>query len=144
MARYIDPTNILEFFEAPIQEEQAITHNSHNFIKVHFGRLKASKYFFRLDQAVKDRKLWEAFKAISNNYRTYQCLQIIEENVRMDLQDAIRRKEELGRIIQDQVSKSAFTYTSMEDPQITPDMIIQGSENLTKEVRDKIILNCQL
>jgi hypothetical protein len=144
MARYIDPTNLLEFFESPIRDEPLVNSHSHNFAKVHWGRQRASKYFFRLDQAVKDRKLWKAFKTISANYRVYLCLQVTEEKVRLDLEDAIRRKEELGRVIQDQVSKTAFTYTSIEDPQITPDMIIQGHENLNKEVRDKIHLNCKL
>ena len=65
VARFADPTNLLEFFETHVVEEKPVMPNSSHIIKVHWGRIKAAKYFFELEEARKDRKLWEAFKMIS-------------------------------------------------------------------------------
>lgn len=140
----MDQTNLLEFFESAVVEEKPVLPSSSVVLKVHWGRLRAAKYFFRLEEARKDRKLWDSFKAISNHYRNYLCLQLVQEKLRQDLEQATRKAVELSRLIEDQISKCSFTYTCMEDSRIRPEMIIGGSENVTKEVREKILLNCQL
>jgi len=113
-------------------------------LQVHWGRIKAAKYFFRIEQARKDRKLWESFKAISQAYKSLLCQQLIVDKLKQDLEAATLKSADLSRSIEDQISKCAFTYTSLEDPRIRPELIINGSDNLTKEVRDQILLNCQL
>ena len=124
--------------------EEAAKSTSSLVTKVHWGRLKAAKYFFELEEARKDRKLWEAFKTIAANYRSYLCLQLVREKLQQDLEATVLKAVELGRTIEDQISKSACTYTCMQDHSLRPDMIIGGAESVTKEVRDKIMLNCQL
>jgi hypothetical protein len=144
VARYLDQTNLLEFFEAPVVQEQPVTPSSSLVIRVHWGRLKAAKYFFQLEEARKDRKLWEAFKVIAANYRSYLCLQLVREKLQQDLEAATKKAMDLSFTIEDQISKSACTYTCMQDHSIRPDWIIGGSEHMTKEIRDQIMTNCQL
>jgi hypothetical protein len=140
----VDQSNLLEFFECAVTQEQPVTASSSVVLKVHWGRLRAAKYFFRLEEARKDRKLWDSFKVIANHYRNFLCLQLVQEKLKQDLELATKKAVDLGRTIEDQISKCAFTYTCMEDSRIRPEMIIAGSENVTKEVREKIMLNCQL
>jgi len=144
VARYIDQSNLLEFFEKPVVDEQPANSKSHVILQVHWGRIKAAKYFFRIEQARKDRKLWESFKAISQAYKSLLCQQLIVDKLKQDLEAATLKSADLSRSIEDQISKCAFTYTSLEDPRIRPELIINGSDNMTKEVRDQILLNCQL
>ena len=144
VARFVDQTNLLEFFETHVVEEKPVMPNSSHIIKVHWGRIKAAKYFFELEEARKDRKLWEAFKMISSNYRNYLCLNLVREKLQADLEAANRKMQEVGRYIEDQISKAACTYTCMQDHSIRPEMIIGGAETVTKEIRDKITTNCQL
>ena len=144
MTRFIDQTNILEFFETPVKVEPMVTPSSNIILKVHWGRIKASKYFFRIPESRKDRKLWEAFKAISAAYRNYLCQQLVVDKLKQDLEVNSKRTVDLGRAIEDQISKIAFSYTSLEDPRIRPEMIINGSEHINKDIRDQILLNCKL
>ena len=69
--RFIDPTNLMEFFEVPVHHEPALTATSSNISRVHIGRLKASNYFFRINEARKNRKLWESLRLILDNYRMF-------------------------------------------------------------------------
>ena len=125
-------------------KEKDVTPASSHVIRVHWGRLKAAKYFFQLEEARKDRKLWEAFKVISANYRAYLCLQLAREKAQQDLEAATRKTLDLGRTIEDLISKAACTYTCMQDHSVRPEMIIGGGEHITKELREQIMTNCQL
>ena len=145
VVRYLDSTNILEFFEAAVDQEKPFVKGQSNMIQaVHQGRIIASKYFFRLDQVRKDRKMWEQLKGLSTNYRAFLCQRMIVDKMDHDLKVSNFKCEELLRQLEDQISKISFTYSIAETPQIRPDMIIHGSSDLTKEMRDKISFNSQL
>ena len=144
VTRFIDQSNILEFFESPVVTEKAVTSSSSLIQQVHWGRHKASKYFFRIQEAKSDRKLWESFKALSTSYRAYLWQQLLVDKMRRELDQATKRTFDLGRTLDDQISKIAFTYTTIENPQVRPEMIIHGSEQVTQEIRDRIMLNCKL
>ena len=111
---------------------------------VHQGRIIASKYFFRLEQVRKDRKMWEQLKGLSTNYRAYLCQRMIVDKMEHDLKVANFKCEDLLRQLEDQISKISFTYSIAETPPIRPDMIIHGSSDLTKGDERPINFNCQL
>ena len=145
VVRYLDPTNILEFFEAPVTQEPSFVEGKSNTIQaVHHGRIIASKYFFRLEQIRKDRKMWEQLKALSTNYRAYLCQRMLVDKMEHDLRICHQKSEELLRQLEDQISKISFTYSIVETPTIRSEMIIHSSKDLTKEMRDTIQFNCQL
>ena len=78
----IDPTNILEFFESAVKPEPPFVQGKSNMIQaVHQGRVIASKYFFRLEQVRKDRKMWEQLKGLSTNYRAYLCQRMLVDKM---------------------------------------------------------------
>ena len=143
MARFFDQTNIMEFFESPVREEPFPLSSAHMILKVHSGRLKASKYFFRLPEARKDRKLWESLKTISTTYRNYLCQKLIVEKLKKELEIAVMKTAEIGRNLDDLISQASMSYTSIENPQIRPDMVINSS-GLSQENRDQVALNCKL
>ena len=134
---------MLEFFESPVREEPFISAASHIIFKIHWGRLKASKYFFRLPEVRSDRKLWESFRMISATYRSYLCQKLIVEKLKKELEIAVMKTAEIGRTLDDLISKASMSYTSIENPQIRPDLVI-NSESLSKENRDQIAMNCKL
>lgn len=145
VVRYIDPTNILEFFEAAVEQEPPFVKGQSNMIQaVHQGRIIASKYFFRLDPVRKDRKMWEQLKALSSNYRAYLCQRMLVDKMENDIKVANFKSEDLLRQLEDQISKISFTYSTAETPKIRPEMVINGSKDLTQEMRENISFNCHL
>jgi hypothetical protein len=127
-----------------VVEEPLNSVNSSPIARVYFGRLKASKYFFRLPDAKRDRKLWDALRNISAMYRAFLGQKLMVDKLTLDLEEANKKTQEIGRQLEDQISKSAFTYSSIENPKLRPDLIINGSEEVGKGARDQILLNCKL
>ena len=85
MARYIDQTGLLEFFEAPIKPEPPLTPLSHSISRVYYGRLYASDYLFRLPQVKTNKKLLETIKMVSETYRTLCSYKINIEMMESEL-----------------------------------------------------------
>ena len=74
LVRYLDPTNLLEFFESPVEKEKPLDNTATKIQGVHWGRIKASQHFFRLAKAKADRKLWDQIKDLSTCYKAYLLL----------------------------------------------------------------------
>lgn len=145
IVRYIDPTNTMELFEAAVRPEPTYKHGTSNLIQaVHYGRIIASKYFFRLDTVRKDRKMWEHLKSLSTNYRAYLCQRMLVDKMEYEIKIASEKSLEYMRQMEDQISKIAFTYSMVETPAIRPEMIVNNSKDLTDKMRKDIDFNCRL
>ena len=46
--------------------------------------------------------------------------------------------------LHDMVGKAAITYTQLEDPKITPELVISGAAELTEAMRKQLTTNSQL
>lgn len=55
IARFIDRTNIMEFFEKPAIPEPPLDHKSSDIARTHYGRIYASQWLFRLIESKKTR-----------------------------------------------------------------------------------------
>ena len=139
----MDQSNLLEFFEAPVVQEPPSSMNTNVISRIYFGRLKASKYFFRLPEAKKDKKLWDSLRSISSMYRVYLSQRMLSEKLQREIEEGNRKTTELLRQLDDMISKSGVTYSCIENKKLNPNMILT-TENLNKEVRDQILLNCRL
>jgi hypothetical protein len=135
---------LTEFFENPVLNEPPLNSSSSMISKVYYGRLKASAYFFRLKEAKSNRKLWDSVKAISDTHRNYISHKLAVESLKRELKIAEEKVLEIGDNLDDQISKCAFTYTRIENPAIRPEMIINGSDNVTKEIRESTMMNCRM
>ena len=145
IVRFIDPTNILEFFEAAVHQEPPFVQGQSNIIQaVHNGRIIASKYFFRLEEVRKDRRMWESLKALAVNYRAYLGHMMLVDKMTHELNIANAKRQEFLRQMEDQISKIAMTYSIVETPKLRTDMIINGSQELTQEMRKDIDFNCRM
>ena len=144
VSRFIDPTNLTEFFEAAVRQEQTVTDRSHQINKVHYGRLQASAYFFRNPTLKGNKKLWESLRQISETYRNYLSQKVSLEVLTRELRNSEDKTKALIVTLDDLISKCAFTYTTAENPQISADMIINGAAEVTNEVRSLIIMNSKL
>ena len=144
IVRFFDPTNLLEFFEVPVYPEPVLTDKSTMIQAVFWGRLKASKYFFRFNSARMDRRLWDAIKTLSNNYKSYLSHRMVVERIQNDLKIVAAKTAELERTMEDQIHKIAISYASIESPKVRPGMIVNDSANLSKEDRENILFSCQL
>ena len=144
VARYIDRTNLLEFFESAITPELPLGNSSSDLTKIYYGRVYAGEWLFRLDKAKRNKKLWEAFRAVSELYRSLASHKINIEVLEHDLQETRDKVFTMETNLNDMVSKAAFTYTSIEDSKITPELIIAGGEGLTGDMRSQLNTNAQL
>ena len=144
IARAIDRTNLMEFFEAPVTKEPSLTNQSHNISRVYFGRIKASQYFFRRPETRSNRKFWDGLRTISDTHRSYQSQVLAIEVLKNDLREAEKRAAEIGRNLDDLISKSAFTYTLMNNPTSAPDIILKGMDSSSSEIRKEVSMNCRM
>ncbi len=145
VARYVDPHNMLQFFESPVTQGDPTQAGNNPVHRTHFGRLKASKYFHRLPEAKRDRKLWDQLHAINSTYKGYLCQTLMIERLNYDLEIANRKKGELERQMDNMITQAGCTYTTIESPGLRALNIINGGEHsVTQEIRNLIMLNCRL
>ncbi len=140
----MDTTNILQFFEAPVKQGDPNRLDNNPVHRTHFGRLKASKYFHRLPESRRDKKLWDQLHAISSTYKGYLCQKLIVEKLNIDLEVANTKRTDLERILDNLISQAACTYTTIETPNVRAENIIHGDQNVSQEVRNRIMLNSRL
>ena len=143
-ARFIDPTNLMEFFEAAVRKEPPLTSQSSNISRVYFGRVKASKYFFRKPETRNNRKFWDGLRTISDTYRGYLSQVLAVEVLKNDLREGERRAAEIGRTLDDLISKSAFSYTLISNPNSAPDVILKDMDKASSEIRKEVSMNCRM
>jgi len=144
VARYIDQTNIIEFFEEPVRPESTnLTSSSSNIVKLHIGRMNATSYFFKNPEIKKNRKLWDSVKSLSDYYRSCLSHSLMIEALKQQIREAEQKAIEMKHTLEDQTSKVAFTYTTLDNPAFRPEMIINGVDNDPK-MRETIVMNCKL
>lgn len=144
VCRYIDKTNILEFFESAPYPEPPLDHNSSAISKIYYGRLYAGEWLFRIEKAKRNKKLWEAFLALSEKYRTLSSFKVNVEVLEHELQCTKDKVAIMETELHDMIGKVSFTYTALEDANITPELIIAGGEGLTDKMRAQLNTNAQL
>ena len=135
---------MIEFFESAVLTEPQLTSSSSIISKIYYGRLKASAYFFRLKEAKSNRKLWDSVRAISDTHRNYVSHHLAVESLKRELSSAEEKVTEIESNLEDLISKCAFTYTRIENPEIKPEMIINGADTVSKEIRELTIMNCRM
>ena len=144
VARYIDQTNLLEIFDRAVRPEPQLTPQSRNSSRIYYGRVNASSYLFRTPQVRQNKKLWDNFKTISDNYRTLLSYRINMDVLQNEIEETRAKIILYEGSLTEQVTKSAFTYTALENPQIRPDLILAGPENFTGEMRETLNGNIKL
>lgn len=138
VARYIDRTNLLEFFEAAPVEEPPLSDESTSIAQIYYGRKLASEYLFSKSVHKRNKKLWESFLTLSEKYRTVISMKCTIDVLQHELATTTAKCNELELEVRDLVGKVAFTYTALEDPSITPEEIIAGGTKLKKEQLEKL------
>jgi hypothetical protein len=143
IARFVDRTNVLQFFEAPVTPPQINLRETNIIHRTHYGRLQASRYFHRLPGARSDKKLWDSLHSLSSIYRSYMCQNLLLEKLNAEVQAANTKREELQRQLDNLIGQASLAYTSIERPAVRAAAIIQN-ENITPQDREQMLLNCRL
>src|SRR5579875_3454008 len=107
---------MLQFFESPVIQGDPNTSGNNPIHRTHYGRLKASKFFHRLPEARRDRKLWEQLHAINTAYKSYLCQKLMIEKLNYDIEGAQRKRTDLERTLDNLISQAACIYTTIENP----------------------------
>ena len=144
VARYIDRTNMLEFFEKAAIPEPPLTEHSNILAQTHHGRIYASEWLFRLEKAKKNKKLWEAFRVLSEKNRNLNSMRVNADILDNELKETQKKILQADTELHDLIGKVSFTYTSIENPNITPELVIAGGDGLTAEMRQQLNTNSQL
>ena len=90
------------------------------------------------------KKLWENFKAISDTFRTLLSLRINIDVLMRELEDTRTKILLYESNLSEQLTKSAFTYTALDNPNIRPELLIGGADAFTGEMRELLNSNIQL
>jgi len=69
---------------------------------------------------------------------------MVQDKMEYELKIAIARSKEIEKQFNDMISQIAISYSAIENPTISPEMIINNYHQLTKEMKDSIQLNCDL
>ena len=144
VARFIDRTNILEFFAAAPFEEEPATDKSSLTTKIHHGRILAGQWLFRVQAAKKNKKLYEAFQSLAEKHKYLSSCRMNVNVLEHELEETRRKVITMDQELNDLAGKTAFTYTSLENPKITPELVIGGGSSLTEEMKNSIQLNTKM
>lgn len=144
IARFIDKHNVLELFEdAVIAPDRGLQNSSHLY-RVHFGRIAASKYLFREAKFRSSKQLWEQLKLLSEAYRTRCSLYITQEALALEAKKVREKCASQDQLLNDVLGKVSITYTALEDPAITPEIILSSSQRLSEQQRGSLTNNNRL
>jgi hypothetical protein len=91
-----------------------------------------------------NRKLWDSFATIAEKSRMLASLRVNKDVLEHDLRQTTERIAIMETDLQDMVGKVSFTYSAIENPQITPDIIISNGSGLTKEMSGQLQTNTSL
>lgn len=144
MARYIDRTNLLEFFEVPVQNEPAPTDNSSTISKIHFGRQYACEFLFDEPSKKANKKLWHSLRVLAETYRMLMGSKMHVEVLQQELAETIARVKEQESGLQDLLGKASFAYAAIDNPNITADTVITNMGSLTPEIKARLSTVSQL
>ena len=144
VARFIDQTNMLEFFEEPIENEALPSQHSSPISKIYWGRLYAGEYLFEDEKKKSNKKLWQSLRVLSEAYRMLLGSRMHGEVLEHDLLETRKKILEQESSLQDLLSKVSFAYTSIDNPAITADLVINNQAQLTPEMRQQLSLSSQL
>ena len=144
VARYIDQTGELEFFETQPCQQAPLNENSPWIRKIFYGRIYAGQWLFRFESIKKNKKLYESFEELSEKHKNLNSCKINCNVLQHDLRETQKKIVTLEQEMNDLAGKIAFTYTSLENPKITPELVIGGGEGLTPEMRQCILQNTQM
>lgn len=144
VARFIDASNIMEFFEAPAGCEPPLSRQSSDISKIYYGRVFASQKFFNQEDAKKNKPLFKALQTLSEKHRTLLSSRVNVEVLVHELEEAKRKTETQERELHDLVGKISFSYTALIDRAITPELVISKSQNLSLEQQDLLHYNQRL
>ena len=123
---------------------RSLSNHSKACSRIYYGRMHASTYLFRSQKVRENKKLWENFKLISDTYRTLLSYKINIDVLTRELEETNKKVMQYQIALDDQVTKTAFTYTSLENPQIRPESILAGSEHFTADMRETLNNNIRL
>lgn len=143
VARFIDKENLLELFETHITLPPTLSQASPDIMKIYHGRLYASQYFFKKKEAKSNKKLWENLKTISDSYRALCSAKITLEVLEREINDTKDRQVRLAQQLEDQISKTAVSYTTMDNPQLRHEMLIKG-QALPQDLQENLYNNARL
>lgn len=128
VARYVDKTNLTEFFESAVQQEPPLTKNSSAVSHIYHARKRAYKYLIQAKQAKNNKKFWESLREVSDAFREYQNQAFTVEQLEKEVEKARDKSEKMRFQLQDLISKAAFTYVTLKNPSITSSMILKASQ----------------
>ena len=144
VARYIDQSNIAEFFEKEVRPEPSLSNTSSDISHIYFGRRRASRFFFQVKGLKTNRKFWDQLKMISDQFKFLQSQRMTIEILQQAVNEAKDKAEETDRTLSNMVSKTALSYVTYQHPEVSADAILKGAEENHPEVKDAVQMACKL
>ena len=144
VARYIDRTNLLEFFDEPVDHEAAPLDHSPIITKIFYGRKYACEFLFDEPRKKQNKKLWQALRVLAETYRMLMGSKMHVEVLEHELAETKKRVLEQEATLQDLLGRAAFAYAAIENPNITADVVITNMASLPEDIRKRLSMVSQL
>ena len=144
VARFIDLSNLSEFFEKPILQEPPLSATASHISHIYFGRKNASKYFFEPAGTKGNRKLWDSLRSVSDYHRMLQGHQLTVEVLRQAYLDAQAKADDYNHSLSDLISTTALSYITLKHPEVSSDTILKGAKDNHPEVQQELNMACKL
>lgn len=144
VARYIDKTNLIEFFDYPVLNEADPTPQSSAFVQIYFGRMYAGEWLFEEHKKKSNKKLWNSLTCLSEAYRMLVGMKINAEVLDHELKETKKRVLQQEAHLQDLLGKASFAYTAIDNPNVTADVVINKQAELSPDLKQKLCQFSQL
>ena len=138
IARYVDQSNVLEFFQLPVNP---ITHLSPDMPpseQIHYCRMFAYDHLLVHPGHMKNQLVYNAVIQISEWHRKNMAKRIEAEECDLKLKQVTREQKNAEMSLKDHVLKAATALYCIEKPAFRPDKLINGGQDLEQEDRRRL------
>ena len=138
IARYIDRSNVLEFFQLPVEQITGLRPAMPIVEQIHYCRDFAHRQLLVRTGHMNRPGVYGAILSVSEWHRKTLAKQIEVDETRAKHQEAVREQEVASSNMRDQIIKAACAIYSLENPAFRSEALVNGGEGLNEVDRQRL------
>ena len=138
IARFIDRTNVLEFFQVPVEQITALRPTMPLVDRIHFCRDYAHRQLLVRTGHMQRPGIYGALLAVSEWHRKGLAKQIEADECRIKALDAEREHQVAVSCLRDHIIKAACAIYGLENPDFRSDTLVNNGEGMNDQDRVRI------
>ena len=138
IARYVDHSNVLEFFQLPVTPISRLSADMSPSEQIHCCRMYAYDKLLFIPGHMKNQMVYNAVIQISEWHRKNMAKRIEAEESELKLKQTTREQKNAEMSLKDHILKAATALYSIEKPSFRPEKLIDGGQDLEVEERRRL------